>query len=256
MTATFKQELINIRERLNALEDHHHAELKAVMDAGGYAIAFTKVGQVVGFIGLTKDGALGLGSASSDSFSESDGGIKLNPGSATIYGSVVNVNSLGGDGPRQVYCDPDGSLYAVDPPPPAWSDSDTDTGDYPLDDLGTWVRMTGLEAVVQVDVPAGNVLSAFASIHCVNDSSRMGSIDLGLGIGNAQPTTPFNSVIPDGFDSSIPINVSSSNHGGLTAGQTVTIWGRRATQEHAQFSPVLEGSTGIPHTIEISVSAG
>jgi len=154
-----------------------------------------------------------------------------------------------------VWCDANGSLFAVDPPIPPWSDTDTDTGDYDLANLGTWVQMTGLVTTIGADVTAGDRLNVTANISVVNLSgSRAGSIDIGFGIDAAQPSTGINISVTEGMASFIPISLSTTAHGGLTTGQTITIWGRRSTEEQAAFEPVLQGST-TTHELTIGIPA-
>jgi len=191
-------------------------------------------------------------------YNSNDGGIAAIPGTLELHGGVANVQSLSGGGERQVYVNDKGNMYAVAPPTPSWSVSDTDNGDYPLPNLGTWVKMTGLEVILPEDVAVGEPITQTANLHVTNDHNKKGgTINVSVGYNGAQPAgTGVNVAIAPNFDNIVPLSITSTTHGGLTAGDVVTVWVERFSQEGNGFNPEVHGSSGATHEFTVSDATG
>jgi len=189
-------------------------ELGGTLDTLGNNIAIGNgAGGYEGLLGNLDSGTgCFLSYAIDTTYNPTNGAIFLAPGEVHLSGSTVTLNSLEGTEARQVYCSAGGTLYSVVPPAAGWSVSDTDNGDYPLDTLAQWVKITGLEISTPEDLAANDPVDITVNIHIINNSSsRGGSIDIGVGINGAEPTTGgVNSVIAGDFDNLIPINVSTA----------------------------------------------
>lgn len=190
-------------------------------------------------------------------FDPVDGGMIFTAGETKLYGSIANVQTLAGSGSRQVYCNADGDLYPVVPPPPGFSVSDTDNGDYALPTLATWVEMTGLQISVPSDVAVGVPLQIFTNIHVVELSgNRSGEMAFNYSINAAVPAgAGIIKPVVRGFDGLIPISITTTTHGGLTAGDLIRIWVQRASQSHAQFDLNANASTGALHELTVSTQS-
>ncbi|RLA19966.1 MAG: hypothetical protein DRQ56_04215, partial [Gammaproteobacteria bacterium] len=212
----------------------------------------------VGRLGvLASDDGIAIARTSNGVYDANDGGVSAQAGVVALHGGVANVQTLAGTGNRQVYVNSEGSFYDVVPAEPAWTESDTDIGDYALNTLGAWVEMTGLVISVPSTVDIGAPVQITANLHIVNNSAnRGGTIDVGVGKNGVDPTfNGANKVIVGDMDSVIPVSVTTTSHGGLTSGDTLSIFARRATEEHSQFAPEMHGSTGAEHELIVSTAS-
>ena len=189
-------------------------------------------------------------------YDENDGAVLVGSGVAKLGGTTAIVNALANEtGDKQVYCDQNGTLYGVEPPVPGWEVPDTDNGVYSLVDNGLWLNMTGLAANIPADktVDAGVPLNVGARVHVTNASNRTGTIALNVGVNGVVTSgdgVAFNIAV--GFNSSIVLNISWYNHGGLASNQTVSIFGKFVSESGPGFTPVLDGSVA-GHALVISV---
>jgi len=230
-------------------------ELGGTLDTLGNNIAIGNgAGGYEGLLGNLDSGTgCFLSYAIDTTYNPTNGAIFLAPGEVHLSGSTVTLNSLEGTEARQVYCSAGGTLYSVVPPAAGWSVSDTDNGDYPLDTLAQWVKITGLEIATPEDLAANDPVDITVNIHIINNSSsRGGSIDIGVGINGAEPTTGgVNSVIAGDFDNLIPVNVSTAVAVERLTGTIFTVWIRRSSEDHNQFDPEVHGSTGATHSLTV-----
>ncbi len=185
---------------------------------------------------------------------KTDGGILAKAGELTLAGSITEVINLSGSGTQQVYVSDDGVLYGVEPPVAGWTETDVDNADYTFPTLGTWVEIVGLVITIPQPVDVGDRVDAFINLYIQNGSSNTGgSIDIGIGIDNVAPTTALNNIsIEGGFDAVVPTSITTTLHGGLAIGQTLSVFVRRSTQDNAQFNPQLLGSID-PSELIVSV---
>ncbi len=238
--------------KLSNLSEDLTPELGGNLDTIGNDILFQDgSNNYCGAIGRTTDDKLGLIYSTDGTLDPLNGAVVLGNGLSEIHGTTTSVSSLSGASAQQVYCNSDGTLYSVTPPLPAWSISDTDTGDYPLEVLGTWVSMAGLAVTAPLDVLAGNLVSVVVNVHIHNlSATRFGTVNIGIGINGATPSeASTNYYIPGGFVGYIPVSLSTTNHGGITAGDTIEAWGQRSSESNGAFEPVLEGSVNYHELI-------
>jgi len=133
--------------------------------------------------------------------------------------------------------------------------SDTSPDDIPLTTLGTFVEITNLACIVSNDIADGDPLDTQLLVHVINQSDKdSGSLTFGYGINGAIPTAGSTHTIGESFSGSIPVLFKTTNHGGLSAGDVIKVYGRRTSEEKAGFNPLLQGSTRV-HELTISVSA-
>ena len=231
--------------------------------ASNFTAVFTDASGIeqgsAGYVASPKTGVF-LAYAPSGAYSETDGAVLAIPGALEAHGAAFQVESIqhSTSTGQQVYCTPEGVLYGADPPPPGWSDEATDTGSYDLGTgtgVGAWVELTGTVATIQSDVAAGDRLEIQGLVTAVNKTTnRAGTIEIGYGLDGAAPVGAGEAYsIVGGFSGSLPASTWSwSTHGGLTAGQTISLWGRRTFGDHASFGVDLVGTTDN-HVLEIFV---
>lgn len=244
------------------LVDDLNPQLGGTLDTNGNPILITDDGNVPrGSLIGTNGTLLPVGAALSVvidpvDFDTNDGIFLARQGAIDLYGQSATIHGLnsGQTENRQVYCTPQGVLYTVVPPAPGWQVSDTDNGNYPLPTLALWVNVTGLIVIVPQNVANGDRIDFAASIHFVNSATgnnRSGSVDIGYGVNGAQPLSGANVRIEEGFDSVIPVSFVNTAIV-LTASDTISIWVRRSSQDHAQFSPAADARVGAIHQFTVS----
>ncbi len=183
-----------------------------------------------------------------------DGGVSAKAGEVSLSGSIVELNAFkNGTENLQVYVSPDGVLFGVVPPIPGWEETDTDNADYSFPALGSWVQITGLFITVPQAVDAGDRIDATVNLYFQEVGGRGGTIDIGIGINGVAPTTALDNVrMEAGFDANVPVSITTTTHGGIAINDTVNVFVRRSTQDHANFSPQLLGSIN-PSELIVSV---
>ena len=188
----------------------------------------------------------------------SDGAVFAKAGELTLTGSITEITNLAGQGTVQVYASDDGVLYGVEPPATGWERSDTDTADYTFPTLATWVEIADLFITVPQNVDVGDRIDAAINLYFINSSPTEGGVlDVGIGIDGAVPTTAANSIIiPGGFAGPVATSVTTTNHGGVTAGQVASVFVRRTAEDDPAFGPNLLGSTDPSELIVSVPSAG
>jgi len=210
-----------------------------------------------GRIGTTATGGSFLAKTTLGAYDPNDGGLAAEAGIIELHGGIAQVKTLAGADNREVWVNQDGSLFAVIPPAPGFSVSDTDNGNYALPTLGVFVRLTGLQVIIPQTVAIGEPLRIIANIHIINASAtRGGSIDVAIGINGAAPTgSGINNLISGGLDAVVPTSITTTDHAGLAINDTVEIWVRKATEDHVQFSPAADASSGGLHEMAVSNEA-
>ena len=206
-------------------------------------------------INLGTETGCALAYSSDGTYDANNGAIVCQPGQVAFGGALATFSSLASSQDNQVYCDQNGALYKVSPPVPGWEETDLDNGDYALPTLSTWVELTGLVIIAPQDVSPGDTLNITTNLHVINnDPARAGSIAINFSIDGAIPVTSgVLQAITGGFDGLIPIVLSTTTHGGVTSGQTISVWAQRATEDHGNFDPEIHGSTGSTHELKVSI---
>lgn len=253
-----------IGRRLQKLFDDKTPKLGNALDTNGFPITITDDGAVPrGLMGGANGSQLPVGAALTSAvdvndFNINDGTFLARKGAVDIYGAATKINGLkqGQTKNSAVQCTPDGLIFPVELPTPGWEVSDTDTGDYPLNLLSVWIEMTGLTVTVPEAVPNGQRVDFSTNIHFVNSATgnnRSGTIDIGYGINGSPPIANTNVFVEVAFDSVVPIAFSTTTLI-LNANDTITLWCRRATENHSQFSPSADASAGGLHQLIVSSS--
>ena len=181
-----------------------------------------------------------------------DSAVECIAGGVIAHGTAMQVKSLEGTDSRQVYCSESGILYSVVPPAPGWEETDTDTAEFQLPTLGLWVEMTNLVITVPQDVLAGARLDVYTNLNVEERGGRSGSIAIGVGVNGAQPLNEFSRIISVDFSGFIPVSLTTTTHGGLTTGDTVSVWVQKDAQDHASFDLWVDGAIS-PHELIVSV---
>lgn len=211
---------------------------------------------IVGLIGNSVDNEAYFVRSIDGNYDTNDGGVLLGPGSIEVHGAITQINSLVGTDNRQVYANELGGLFAVPAPIPGWVEVDTDNADYTLTGIGTtWVKMTGLEIACFQDVLINTTLQIVTNLHILNNSATSGgNILIGFGVNGADPTLGGVNIRVEGnFNSLVPVVLSTTQHGGLSATDTITVFARRETEDSAPFDPEIHGSTAPIHELNVSV---
>lgn len=189
-------------------------------------------------------------------FESSDGGIGVLPGSCEIYG-VPYLDSLthSTNGGRDVKVSETGILYAVDPPPVEWADDDTDPGAYSRAGVGvgTWQQITGLEVTAGGDVAAGSQLNIAARVYTVNGVPHEGTVEIGVGVNGAAPTTTGEFYDLAEYQRSFLGYERSASPVALSNGDTMSVWMRVTAQSDSLFSTamIFDGTGGNVHELYI-----
>ena len=93
--------------------------------------------------------ALFLSENTPGEYFEDKAGISFQAGLLSLHGSRAQIKALVGAGNREVWVDPDGGLYPVEPAPPAWDVEDQSTAKVAVfgdaDGTGAWTKINGPE---------------------------------------------------------------------------------------------------------------
>lgn len=159
------------------------------------------------------------------------------------------------------------TLVAVPNPPPDWSATDTssDTGTVLLNGTAVqpWARFpdgvgTQPEALT-VLVPSGTLAGTLVIrviVRVANNTSRSGTLNLGIGVGSAEPASgAWNAFpIPAGYSGSIVASVIHELTADLTSNSYVRIW-FSGQGDHNSFSLETDTTNG-DHQLDVSITYG
>ena len=198
-----------------------------------------------------------------------DGGLRVEPGRAVLGGTVraLTLQHSVSDG-RQVYVTQSGDLYGVDPPAPAWSQVDTDTGDYNLgqgDTQGPEVQITGLAVSPDTGdtIEIGEEYRVQVSIWIAlgdggtppddNLHDKPGAISVAVGInGTVDATTWLQRDLGPYFNAQIVKSFTRVADAQITDADTVHVWARREASEDSNANPWVWGDSATQtHTVTL-----
>ena len=255
----------------NVVEDTT-PQLGGDLDTNGSNVVLARDDSSVrGMLGATEaiDGAALLYTRDPLIFDQDDGGVVVQPGRVSAYGTSVDLPGLkhGVSGGRQVYVAEDGTLFGVDPPPAGWFTDDTDTGNYSMgtgDSTGPWVDISGIVLTLQDDVVQDQVLTVSANFWVVLGKSgdvsdpmdKASSIEFGFGIDGASPAAPSHSAsLSPYFNGPVTFSFTFAAGAAYTSGQEVSIWARRGNGDDSSCNPWIQYSSPggvVPHEASLS----
>ena len=204
-------------------------------------------------------GALFLSENTPGEYFEDKGGVSFHGGLTSLHGSVVQVKALIGEGNREVYCDPDGNLYPVEPAPPSWDVEDQSTnkvGPSTSGGVGAWVAITNLACISEQDIALGDPIGLTTRAYINNLGPTAGDLEFGWGIGASAPTQPgaVVAVVPAqrGY---VTGAVYLEAGAAWPAGTEVRAWVRAISEAGVTFSPWVDGGLGYPHYLTLEAVA-
>jgi hypothetical protein len=196
------------------------------------------------------------------------GGLSAGDSRSEIHGAVTKVDSLAsGTTNKVVRATSSGELYMVEPPQPAWSLSDSDSGPTAIYDLGSsiappetpWVPLTGLSITAgptNVTV-LGDRVDFMAKLFIRNKSTTVGgTIQIGISRNGGLDPVPgmwVSQYIPPGAIGVFPISLTSLDVN-FTDGEVIGLKARISQSIGAAFGAVIDGNMGT--TLDYFIESG
>ena len=197
----------------------------------------------------------------------SDGAVAVLAGQVEVYGLPIMVELKHGNAQgRDVMVGAGGQLYAVDPPPPGWSDPQTSTADQSLgtgSGVGSWEPAAGAGGglfrhdIVQ-DLSIGDVVTLNCEIYVVHGKDgdptdlhdKNTSIEIGFGLNGVHPTVAEAKVsIGPYFTGRVTFGFRHVLTTGVTASDKLDVYFRRGGGNDSASNPWIyyTGSGATPH---------
>ena len=244
---------------LTAVEDDPAPRLGGNLQLVGNRILITDVAdQFHGALGYSPTvAALFLSENTPGEYFEEKGGISFQNGLTALHGTGAQIKAMVGVGDRQVYADPDGNLYPVDPPTPAWDEEDSDAGSYTIfADVGTgpWVKMTGLSITTTSATDPGADVRCTTRAWVANAGATAGAVEFAWGVNAAEPTVA-GVVVPIAPYEIGYVNASKSVAAAMVQpiGVVIQAWARRVADPAITFGCTLNGNPNN-HTLLVEVA--
>lgn len=141
-------------------------------------------------------------------------------------------------------------------PATGWLINSTDSNDYFLEDRGEWVKMDGLQIIVEKDVGLTTILNLLANINILNITDEDGFLEISYGINGIKPQQKgIKNQIEEETDNLISVNISTVIHKSLVVGDVLNVWIRITEDSDKDFDITLNGSTLTPHEFIVGVVA-
>lgn len=233
-------------------------QLGGDLESKGKNIVLTQADDTILGVVAEKDNGFAISNSETAAIDSAKGGVNIQPEGVEFTGSIPKFSPLAGNEIRQVFCSPNGTIYPVAAPSVDWEENDTDNTVVTFPALTTWVEIPGLTIALPEDVSLGNRLNIAVNLFCTNaGTNQQGTIGISFGINGAQPIgAPVASVtLVGGINTSVPVDLSLEDHGGLLTADTITVWVQRESEAHPAFNPGIDGNV-TAHTLAVSVLTG
>lgn len=233
--------------KIGAVIEDPNPELGGLLiTKANHIVVSDDAGNLNGLLGRLDSGTMFVTYNVSGTYDPTDGGIAMAPYGLVFHGTTLAIESLRGTTHRQLRVSPEGTIYAVELPPPGWEVIDTGTDTVDLPDLSTWYPVDGLLVTIPEDVATGERLNTIVGLWMTNASDRGGgTVSVGFGFNGAAPTSVGGTkYLSAPFSGYVSFAVSLTQHAGFTTGDEVKIWARQEPRDGNRFEPSVDGSLG------------
>ncbi len=188
---------------------------------------------ILGFSTLFDGVGIGY-KTSANPYEPEDGGLVAKAGQLILGGTTLTFDQLQhsqAEGYRDLVIAQNGNVFAMEPPVPGWSASDTSDFQHNFGNgktQGPWVLVTNLSLMPTQDIAVGDRVDVQINLSVENVEDKTGTLTVGIGIDGAEPTdVGVSNKISGDTNTTVPIAITTTTHGGITTSQTINVFARR-----------------------------